>query len=365
MIQPTDTPRKVRALVVDDSRLMRRILSSSLREGGRIEVVGTAADTSEARTLIKSLNPDVVTLDVEMPGMDGITFLRKIMELRPTPVVMVSTLTAAGADTTLTALAIGAVDALPKPAGREELADFGRLLREKVENAASARLQPARIAGAADEVASPAPKMHSPRRPGGIVPRMIAIGSSTGGVSALGQLLEGLPATCPPIVITQHMPPMFTARLAARLDDVLPMDVAEARDMEDIRSGMIRIAPGDAHLCVQKSGLGVVTRLDESGPISGHRPSVDVMFNSAATAVGRSAIGIILTGMGRDGAAGMRAMRNTGAYCIGQNERSCVVYGMPRAARELDAVDEELDLREIPPRVCGFLNEPSAMKKPA
>lgn len=355
-MNPAQKTGPIRVIVVDDSQLMRRMISSALRVDGIIDVVAEAADTREARALIKLHNPDVVTLDVEMPGMDGLAFLEKIMELRPMPVIMVSTLTASGTDVTIRALQAGAVDALPKPAGREQLDTFGRLLRSKVQMACSARVgtYPAPAATPPGAAARP-PGVPGPQRPSS-APQILAIGASTGGVGALGTLLERLPADLPPVLITQHMPPVFTSRFAARLDAVLPLDVAEARDGELLQRGMVRIAPGDAHLTAARSAAGFQTRLDDSGPISGHKPSVDVLFNSVAVSAGRQALGVILTGMGRDGAAGMRAMRNTGAYCIGQDEASCVVYGMPKAARQLDAVDEELHILSIGPRIAEFVN---------
>ncbi len=347
----------VRAIVVDDSKLMRQMIVTALQAEGSINVVGEAADTSQARMLIRDLNPDVITLDVEMPGMNGIDFLKKIMELRPMPVIMVSTLTAAGTDVSLAALHLGAVDAIQKPASREDLPRFARALREKVLTARGARVaQRGLMAGSTGHL-PPLPASARIR-----TPQLMAIGASTGGVAALGTMLAALPAQTPPIVITQHMPPNFTARFAARLDQSLPQHVTEAKDGEVLRPGQIRIAPGDLHLAVQNVGGRYCVKLDDSGPISGHRPSVDVLFNAVSTAVGSRALGVILTGMGRDGAAGMRAMRNAGAYCIGQAEASCVVYGMPKAARELQGVDEELDLSLIAPRICGILNPDAARR---
>jgi len=356
-----ETSRPIRVVVVDDSQLMRRMITAALEEEGKIEVVAQAADTSEARVLIKQYNPDAITLDVEMPGMNGLAFLEKIMQLRPTPVVMVSTLTAAGADVTLTALRIGAVDAIPKPSGRSELGPFGRALRQKIEMASKARVQYAQNAPPGYG------KPHVPTSPpttftGGFAHKLIAIGASTGGVNALETVLQGLNARTPPIVITQHMPPMFTSRFADRLNGSLPHDVAEARHGEPLTAGMIRIAPGDSHLCLRQKDGVILSNLDDSGPISGHRPSVDVLFNSVSTTLGRRAMGVILTGMGRDGAAGLSAMRKAGAHCLGQDEASCVVYGMPKAAKELGAVDEQLPLGAIGPRISEILNAPQARR---
>ncbi|NNU79190.1 chemotaxis response regulator protein-glutamate methylesterase [Halovulum dunhuangense] len=358
MISPSGP---VRVLVVDDSALMRRMIRAGLEAGADIEVIAEAANTAEARQMIRQHDPDVVTLDVEMPGMNGIEFLKKIMELRPTPVIMVSTLTAAGTEVSLAALQIGAIDAIPKPSGREEVARFGRALRESV---LLARMAWPRGQGAATKSA-PAdsnPPLAALRSRRIARPELIAIGASTGGVAALSELLAMLPPTLPPVVVTQHMPPMFTERFAGRLDALLPHAVSQAVPGEVLAPGQIRIAPGDMHLTVARAGGRLVTRLDGSGPISGHRPSVDVLFNSVATAVGGRALGVILTGMGRDGAAGMRALHNTGAWCIGQSQESCVVYGMPRAARELQAVDEEADLPGIARRMSEILNTRSAIR---
>ncbi|QHQ36888.1 protein-glutamate methylesterase/protein-glutamine glutaminase [Algicella marina] len=361
----TATGTRTRVVVVDDSSLMLKMITASLEAEGDIDVVGQARNPQEAREIIKRTDPDVVTLDVEMPGMNGLEFLEKIMSLRPMPVIMVSTLTKAGTDVTLSALHIGAVDAVAKPAGREGLAIFGNELRVKVRNSRGARVRkwvPAqgRATGSTNVGGR-----------GGAAPLsrisgvdLIAIGSSTGGVAALFDVVAGLPPNGPPIVITQHMPARFTGRFAARLGQQYAFDVKEAEHGEPIHAGQIRVAPGDRHLCIQRENGRIVTRLDgNSGPISGHIPSVDVLFNSVCSAIGASSIGLILTGMGRDGAAGLRAMRNAGAFTIGQNESSCVVYGMPKAAAALNALDEELDLSQIGPRVCQFLNSPGARKR--
>lgn len=358
-------PPRTRVVVVDDSALMLKMISTGLEADGDIEVVGQAKSPQEARELIKRYNPDVVTLDVEMPGMNGLEFLEKIMSLRPMPVIMVSTLTTAGTDVTLNALHIGAVDAVPKPAGRDGLAKFGVELRQKVRMARSARVQRWQPKAAP---AKAAPTNIAPQRTlsvsnaSGI--ELIAIGASTGGVSAIFDVVQGLASNCPPIVITQHMPARFTPRFAQRLGADFPFDVKEAEEGEIIHSGQIRVAPGDRHLSVTREGGRIRTKLDTTtGPISGHIPSVDVLFNSVCSSIGAATIGIILTGMGRDGAAGLCAMRKAGAFTIGQDEASSVVYGMPKSAAALGALDVELDLHQIAPRVCQFLNSPSAKKR--
>ncbi len=356
--------QKTSVVVVDDSSLMLKMITSGLEAEGDIVVVGQAKNPHEARDMIKIHNPDVVTLDVEMPGMNGLEFLEKIMSLRPMPVIMVSTLTTAGTDVTLNALHIGAVDAVAKPAGREGLSIFGGELRQKVRMARNARVQ--RWTPTSQPNAGPKNIASSPVATVGNAHgvSLIAIGASTGGVSAIFDVIQGFPRNAPPIVITQHMPARFTPRFAARLGQQFPFDVKEAEDGETIHSGQIRVAPGDRHLSVVREAGHIRTKLDgTTGPISGHIPSVDVLFNSVCSSIGSAAIGIILTGMGRDGAAGLRALRNTGAFTLGQNEASCVVYGMPKAASNLGALDAELALSQIAPRVCQFLNSPNARKR--
>ncbi|MEM8742071.1 MAG: chemotaxis response regulator protein-glutamate methylesterase [Pseudomonadota bacterium] len=334
----------IRVVVVDDSALMRRMLQASLEREGDIEVVGLAADTVEGRQLIRTHNPDVITLDVEMPGMNGIAFLEKIMELRPTPVIMVSSLTARGTETALEALAIGAVDALAKPAGADGLAAWGPILRRAVHGAAGATV---RRRAAAPPKRAPAAPAAAPKPAAATSRRVVAIGASTGGVGALSDMFRELSVGLTPIVITQHMPPGYTARFANRLAAETGLDIAEARDGEPLGAGAVRIAPGDRHLELVRSGAGLATRLGGTTPVSGHCPSVDTLFFSAATAAGNQALGIILTGMGRDGAEGLLAMHRAGATCLGQVADSCVVYGMPKAARALGAVSRELSLAAL------------------
>ena len=384
----------IRVVVVDDSRLMQGIITAALEAEGDIKVAAKAGNVAEGRRMIKETDPDAVTLDVEMPGMNGLEFLEKIMTLRLTPVVMVSSLTAEGTEITLAALQIGAVDVVRKPSGPDPMGPFGRELREKVRTAARAQVrrraplaappvplpgdgagkaapplrtgrpasgrpdptrigpgrQPALAPALADSPAAPP----EPIRASAWKRTLIAVGASTGGVGALAELLEGLPHDLPPVVITQHMPEGYTDRFARRLRDKLGRDVAEARDAEPLTSGMVRIAPGSRHMEVQIGGRRLLTRLGDSTPVTGHCPSVDVLFGSVARAAGPGAVGVILTGMGRDGAAGLRAMRGAGAATLGQSERTCVVYGMPRAARELGAVEEEHDLDRLAARICDF-----------
>jgi two-component system chemotaxis response regulator CheB len=333
--------KPVRVLIVDDSALIRQLLTTLLSSDPEIEVVGTADDPYAARERIKALNPDVVTLDVEMPHMDGITFLRKIMTLRPMPVIMVSTLTQAGADVTLEALEIGAVDFISKPSAdsAHAMPALASELQAKIKAAARTRMS-VRAAMAAPAVRKVA---RSVRHTG----KLVAIGASTGGVEALKTVLMDLPADCPPIVITQHMPPRFTAAFAQRLDRECPMAVSEAVDGEVIEPGHVYIAPGSHHLQVVKSGTAYRCALDDGPPVTGHRPSVDVLFRSVARVVGRSAIGVILTGMGKDGADGLLEMRKAGALTIGQDEASSLIYGMPQVAFERGAVMRQCSLTQV------------------
>jgi two-component system chemotaxis response regulator CheB len=324
----------IRVLIVDDSATMRSLIRATLDRDPQIAVVGEAADPIEARQAIKTLNPDVITLDVEMPNMNGLDFLERIMRLRPMPVIMVSTLTSRGAEATLNALELGAVDCIAKPVtGGAKAFDE---LAEKVKIAAGARIRPQSTANAA-----PRPTNFSPNG------RVIAIGSSTGGVEALITLLSGFPANCPATVITQHMPATFTRSFAERLNRMALPTVTEAVDGDLLSPGHVYLAPGGvSHLEITGSSA-LRCRLTHADPVNGHRPSVDVLFASVAKAAKGASVGVILTGMGRDGANGLLAMREAGAATFGQNEATCVVYGMPRAAMEIGAVQHQLPLERI------------------
>ena len=338
-----------RVLVVDDSPTMRDLITATLCADSEIEVVGHAADPYEARQAIKSLYPDVITLDIEMPNMNGLEFLDKIMRLRPTPVIMVSSLTQQGADVNLRALEIGAFDCVAKPSPGN-LHSF-ELLAEKVKAAAQWRrktfTRPARDS---------APSVDF--MPDG---RIIAIGSSTGGVEALISILSHFPVNCPPTLITQHMPSSFTKSFAARLDKLCAPTVTEATDGVPILRGHIYLAPGDAHLEMVYA-KELCCRLSGAPPVNGHRPSVDVMFSSVLRTVGKKAIGVILTGMGRDGAEGLLALRQAGGETIGQDEASCVVYGMPKVAFEIGAVARQLPLDKIAPYLLLTCNDKRKVK---
>jgi two-component system chemotaxis response regulator CheB len=334
---------RVRTLIVDDSPTMRSLIAAVLRRDPEIEVVGQAGDPLEARQAIKSLDPDVVTLDIEMPNMSGLEFLEKIMRLRPTPVIMVSTLTQAGAEATIAALEIGAFDCVAKPStgGIEAFAE----LPAKVKAASRARIRQA-----ATSASNGRPERFTSDG------RLVAIGSSTGGVEALISVLRAFPQDCPPTVITQHMPATFTKSFAARLDRLCAPTVTEALDGEPIHRGHIYLAPGGVtHLEVVGASQWRC-RLRDSDPVNGHRPSVDVLFNSVASTVGARAVGVILTGMGGDGARGLLAMREAGARTLGQDEATCVVYGMPKVAFEIGAVERQLSLSAIGPEILNMCN---------
>jgi two-component system chemotaxis response regulator CheB len=341
---------KTRVVVVDDSALVRRLLAEIIDRQPDMECIGAASDPFQAREIIRATNPDVITLDVEMPRMDGLDFLGKLMRLRPMPVVMVSTLTERGADVTMRALELGAIDFVAKPKigvadGLKQLADD---ITDKVRTAAQARIRRAPVASAA-EVDAPA----RPAAPVAPMPRLastekiVFIGASTGGTEATKEVLLRLPADFPAVMITQHMPPGFTRSYAARLDSLCRIRVAEARDGERVLPGHAYLAPGGFHLSVEKSGANYVARVRDGEPVNRHKPSVEVLFRSAAQVVGPNALGVMLTGMGGDGAKAMREMKEAGSWNVAQDEASCVVYGMPREAVAQGGVHDVLPLSRI------------------
>lgn len=336
----------VRAIIVDDSATMRGIIAGILRQDDEIEIVGTAADAAEARVLIRERDPDVVTLDVEMPNMDGIDFLEKIMRLRPTPVVMVSTRTAKGAETTLRALSLGAVDCYAKPTGRisELLTSDGGRLAQMVKAAASCKhkLQGRTMA------APNGPAAHAGKQWNG---RIIAIAASTGGVEAITHLLRSFPVDCPPTVIVQHMPTKYTAMLARSLDRIVAPKVIEAQDGMPIERGHVYIAPAGAQHFTLRGDNPPICKLNGGEPMNGHRPSADPMFQSFLPFSPSKAVGVVLTGMGDDGARGLKAMRTAGFPTISQSEESALIYGMPRAAYEMGGVSEVLPLQSMTNRL--------------
>lgn len=338
--------RKIRVLIVDDSALIRALLTKILGDDPDIDVVGAAADAYQAREMIKALNPDVLTLDIEMPKMDGIAFLRNIMRLRPMPVVMISTLTERGAPATLEALDIGAVDfiAKPKSTSGENLADYAQEIIERIKGAAVARVrasEPMRLSSKKTP-ARPPLALGSVR-----AGALLAIGASTGGTEAIKEVLTRMPANAPPVLIAQHIPPVFSSSYAQRLDSCCEMTVVEAVDGQAIETGCAYLAPGDFHLVLQPRGGGFVCRLLSTERVNRHRPSVDVLFESVAEQIGGKAVAALLTGMGADGARGLLAIRDAGGHTIVQDEESSVVWGMPGAAFRLGAAARMLPLDQI------------------
>ena len=357
---------KIRAVVVDDSALVRSILTEIINRQPDMECIGAASDPYVAREMIRNLNPDVITLDVEMPKMDGIDFLSKLMRLRPMPVVMVSTLTERGADVTLKALELGAVDFVAKPKigisnGLQELAQE---ITEKLRIAAKARVKKIQVQerpAGADTTTGGLSPVAAPSLGRLSTEKIIFLGASTGGTEATRELLMGLPADSPAIVITQHMPPGFTKNYATRLNSLCRIAVKEAEDSERIIPGHAYIAPGGHHLTVERSGANYIARVKDGDPVNRHKPSVEVMFKSAAKIVGPNAIGIMLTGMGGDGAKAMREMRDAGSYNYVQDEASCVVFGMPREAINAGAAHEILPLNQIAPHLIERLKQTAGM----
>ncbi len=342
--------RKIRVLIVDDSALMRQVLTTLLSSDEQIEVVGTAPDPYVARDKIKALNPDVLTLDVEMPRMDGLTFLEKLMVGHPMPVVMVSSLTEVGCDTTIRALELGAIDFFTKPkfdmAQGMELQS--RELCEKVKVAAHARISGRVNNGAGVISAVQAVSSSSMLKTSETI---IAVGASTGGPEAILKFLTALPPNTPPIVITQHMPEKFTKSFADRLNALCKITVKEAEEGDRVMTGQALIAPGSHHMTLMRSGARYLVRLNLNDRVNRHRPSVDVLFRSVARAAGKNAIGIMMTGMGRDGADGMKEMKDAGAYNISQDEATSVVFGMPKEAIAAGGVDEICALPNIAHRL--------------
>jgi two-component system chemotaxis response regulator CheB len=355
---------KTKVVVVDDSALVRSILTEIINRQSDMECIGAAADPLLAREMIRNLNPDVITLDVEMPRMDGLDFLSRLMRLRPMPVVMVSTLTERGAEVTLKALELGAVDFVAKP--KIGVADGIRLLAQDITDKI-------RIAAKAHIRRAPAPTPAGTTAPAPIkavtmaslgkasTEKLIFIGASTGGTEATKDVLVNLPADSPAVVITQHMPPGFTKSYAARLDGLCKIRVKEAQDGERILPGHGYIAPGGLHLTVERSGANYIARVQDGDPINRHKPSVEALFLSAAKVVGPNAIGIMLTGMGADGARAMKVMKDAGAYNYCQDEASCVVFGMPREAIAAGAADEVLPLNQIAGKVLERLRATSGI----
>ncbi len=355
--------KKINVLVIDDSALIRKLLTEIINSQRDMAVIGTASDPLMAREMIRETNPDVLTLDVEMPKMDGLDFLERLMRLRPMPVVMVSTLTEKGSDITFRALELGAVDFVAKPkidiaSGLKEYSD---VIASKIRIAYSARVRKL----ASDKTVTKSLSADS------VLPvafsktsfsteKLIIVGASTGGTEAIKEFLIQLPANCPGILITQHMPEGFTKSFANRLNSLCKISVHEAQGGERVLPGHAFIAPGHSHLLLKRNGANYVTELNQGELVSRHRPSVDVLFRSAANYAGKNAIGVILTGMGKDGAAGMLEMHQAGAYNFAQDEASCVVYGMPKEAVAAGAVDEVVPLRDMARKVLAKITSMGA-----
>ncbi|MDQ1266049.1 MAG: two-component system, chemotaxis family, protein-glutamate methylesterase/glutaminase [Bacteroidota bacterium] len=350
------TSKKIRVLIIDDSALVRDILTKGLSSDPGIEVLGAAPDVFVGRDMIVKLRPDVITLDIEMPRMDGIEFLRRLMPQFPIPVVVVSSLTQKGKHITLQALESGAVDYVPKPATdiARGLQDMMMELRTKINIASTANVshwKNKRLEAPAKKSATPGAKALAES-----TDKVIALGASTGGTEAIRKVLEDLPPSTPGMVIVQHMPSGFTKTFADRLNELSMMQVKEAESGDRILQGRVLIAPGDFHLKVIRSGGQYRVECFQSEKVNGHRPSVDVMMFSVAEQVGSNAFGVILTGMGKDGAQGLKAMKDAGSSTIGQDEGSCVVYGMPKAAFELGAVDYQLPLDNVSNGIMNLVN---------
>lgn len=351
---------KIKLLIVDDSALIRQMLTQIFSESDDIEVVGTASDPIIAREKIKALNPDVLTLDVEMPRMDGLTFLRNLMRLRPMPVVMISTLTEKGAEVTLDALALGAVDFVAKPKVDVSLGlrAYADQIIGKIRMAAQAKVKAleinqtnATVKSAVGDVESAAMKKHFKT-----THKIVALGSSTGGTEAVKLLVKNLPRTAPGIVVSQHLPVAFSASFAKHVNDVSEMTACVAGDGQLILPGHIYIAPGDQHLRVVRDGARYACRLDDGPPVNRHKPSVEVLFQSVAENVGANAIGVMLTGMGADGARAMKEMRDAGSINIVQDEASSVVWGMPGEAYKLGAAHHVLSLERIADKILALVD---------
>ncbi|HAS46723.1 MAG TPA: chemotaxis response regulator protein-glutamate methylesterase [Microscillaceae bacterium] len=353
---------KIKLLIIDDSALVRQVLTKIFSSDPEIDIVGTASDPYVAARKMKEIKPDVITLDIEMPRMDGITFLQRLMAQYPIPVVVISTLTVEEADTALMALEAGAVEVISKPKinTKEALEESTIKLCAAVKTAYYARVERKRV------ISKPKRSTHSEstttpqKRRNDIIrttDKVVAIGASTGGVKAIKEILQQFPVDCPGVVIVQHMPKLFTKQFAFRLDNECEVSVKEAEDGESILKGHVLIAPGNLHLTVKRSGAKYIVQLLDAPLVNRHRPSVDVLFQSVAQSVGKNAIGVILTGMGSDGAKGILDMKVAGAFTIAQDEQSSVVYGMPKEAVKLNAIDKILNLNQIAPEVIRKANQ--------
>ena len=343
----------INVLIIDDSPLIRGLLTEILHQANDINVVGCAEDPYQAREMIKKLNPDVLTLDVEMPKMDGISFLKNLMRLRPMPVVMISTLTQKGSPITLEALELGAVDFIAKPTSnvRAQLNNYASLVQQKVRIAAGARIRSFKKTPPDTKPISSETEF--------LLNKVIAIGASTGGTEAIKEVLIKMPVNCPPIVITQHIPPVFSASFAERMDRTCLINVKEAQHGDKLSPGWAYIAPGGLHLSVKKRGIALYCQLDDGEPVNRHKPAVDVLFDSLVNCGSKNIVAAILTGMGADGAKGLLALKQNGAYTLAQDEYSSVVWGMPKAAIDLNAANEVAALDKMAERLLSQAVKPN------
>ncbi len=341
---------KIKILIVDDSAIVRKIFSDDLSKEGDLEVVGTAPDPFVARDKIVLLKPDVVLLDIEMPRMDGLTFLKKLMHYYPLPVIIVSSLTPQGSKMALEALEYGAVEVLSKPGGPYSVGDMSLQLKDKIRAAVKVRMDRVRNSGF-DSPVEPVVKILRET-----TQKVIAIGASTGGTEALKEVLTNLPRNIPGILIVQHMPAQFTKAFAERLNGLCQIDVKEAKDGDSVLNGQALIAPGNFHMVLKRSGAKYYVSVKDGPMVHHQRPAVDVLFNSMAQYAGPNAIGVILTGMGSDGAQGMLKMKQAGARTIAQDEESCVVFGMPKEAIKLNAVDRVIPLGKVSNEIIQMIN---------
>jgi two-component system, chemotaxis family, protein-glutamate methylesterase/glutaminase len=348
----------IRVLIVDDSAIVRKVLTIELSKVQDIEVVGSAVDPYVARDKIVRLHPDVITLDLEMPRMNGLAFLAKLMQYYPLPVVVVSSLTPKNSEAALKALELGAVEVICKPGSAHRTPEISRQLIHAVRAAASARITRHLPASGEDATRSATHDFHLQ-----MTHKILAIGASTGGTQAIESVLRGLPATSPGTLIVQHMPEQFTPTFAQRLNQACPMEVREARDNDPVGPGVALVAPGNRHMLLQQDGTRYLVRIKNGPAVNHQRPSVDVLFQSVARYAGRSAIGVLLTGMGADGAKGMMAMHEKGAHTLAQDEQTCVVFGMPKEAIRIGAVDEVVPIQHLPEAIFRCLQRPE--KKPA
>jgi two-component system chemotaxis response regulator CheB len=352
---------KIKVLVVDDSALIRALLSEIINQEDDMEVVATARDPLIARDKIRELKPDVLTLDIEMPNMDGLEFLEKLMRLHPLPVLMISTLTAQGATSTLRALELGAIDYIHKPKldVKNKIVEYAAKITEKIRTVAQAKVHP--LHGSSISKSTTKPIKIQPIAKGKVDTKsqerekLIVIGASTGGTEAIKEILMEMPANCPPILVVQHMPEGFTKSYAARLDSLCQIAVNEAVHGEKIRAGRAYLAPGGFHLSILRTGTSYICQVTEDAAVNHHRPSVDVLFHSVAKQAKSEVIGIILTGMGKDGAAGLKVLHDLGSQTFAQDEKSCVVFGMPKEAIARGAVDEVMPLDKMASRILLHL----------